>query len=87
MEVGTRCDRIGTAFASNISRVTLLDCVCASGESVLPFWIFKSDSKPPRMCENESGSMLNESILSVLPGGGGWGQWKLRSFEKINWRY
>lgn len=66
--VFARCDHRGTEFMCKITRVTLLAFVYASGESVLPFWIFKRDSIPFRICAREGGSIFEEIILAILPG-------------------
>ena len=43
---GIRCDEKGPNFEYNLSCVTLLGCICAVVESILPSWIFKGIRLP-----------------------------------------
>eukprot|EP00171_Calliarthron_tuberculosum_P023294 IDg23294t1 len=45
MQKGQRCNLKGTDF-DTVNRVTVLGCVSAAGDAVLPIWIFKGKRFP-----------------------------------------
>eukprot|EP00171_Calliarthron_tuberculosum_P000133 IDg133t1 len=66
---GKRCHTRGADFESNLSRVSLLGCVSAAGEAVLPLWIYKGKRFPFRVRLMPDGSQQAESAAHLLPPG------------------
>eukprot|EP00171_Calliarthron_tuberculosum_P021386 IDg21386t1 len=66
MPKGQRCHVKGSDFET-INRASLLACVSATGDAVLPLWIFKGKRLPYRVRTMPDGSERIDAAADILP--------------------
>ena len=62
-----RCHTTSADFSTNLSRLSLLECVNAPGESILPLRIFKENRLPYRVRRLSNRLLVTDSATSMLP--------------------
>ena len=63
---GYRCHTKIVDFATNLSRASLLWCVCAAGEIISPLWIFNWKGLLYRVRRLSNGLLATDSAASIL---------------------
>lgn len=64
---GVRCHAKNVDFEKNLSRVSLIACVSATVDSILPLWIFKGKRLPYRVLSLSYGRNVWKSATILLP--------------------